>query len=323
VAAAVSGGTVLVCPGTYPEQVVITQPLTLRGLTLGVFGNQPVITVPVGGLVEQLGMAVQLEVTIVSGSGLVNINELVIDGTGAETGAVPLLGMYYTNASGTVTNLTVRNQNPGGGIEFAGSDDYLDTVALNNSTVENFSGWGIEVASMGSANFVGNLTSNSISSAMPNAVGIYYNFSDGTAQRNTITLTGGGEYSAGLLLGICFANMTARYNTVSGATTGISSSGSSYFANMTIAHNTLINNAVGIGISTSNDDGAPIINSNSITNSSVAGIDLGCNAYSTIEGNTFFGAPVGIANKALGDKLAGNIYYNVPTEIGMCPWKAF
>jgi nitrous oxidase accessory protein NosD len=318
VAAAAPGGTVLVCPGTYPEQVVITQPLTLRGLTLGIFGNQPVITVPVGGelTIDQWGLAVQLQVAIVSGSGPVNINELVIDGTGAETGAVPLLGMYYTNASGTVTNLTVRNQNPGSGIEFAGSDDYFDTVALNNSTVENFSGTGIEVASMGPDNFVGNLTSNSISSAMPNVVGIYYNFSDGTAQRNTITLTGGGEFTVGLLMGIYFENMTARYNTISGAAVGISA-GSGYLANTTIVHNTLVNNAVGIGLTA--DDSAPIINSNSITNSNVAGIDLGCNAYSTIEGNTFFGAPVGIANEALGDRVAGNTYYNVPTKITVCP----
>src|SRR4029077_12937099 len=29
------GSTVLVCPGTYPEQVVIAQPLTLKGVTDG------------------------------------------------------------------------------------------------------------------------------------------------------------------------------------------------------------------------------------------------------------------------------------------------
>src|SRR5213075_3305060 len=41
------GSTVFVCPGTYPEQVSIGQPLTLRGIA---FNNQdrPTITVPEG-----------------------------------------------------------------------------------------------------------------------------------------------------------------------------------------------------------------------------------------------------------------------------------
>src|SRR5437899_7923808 len=43
------GSTVLVCPGTYPEQVTIAQPLTLKGITSGNAG-QAVITVPGSGL---------------------------------------------------------------------------------------------------------------------------------------------------------------------------------------------------------------------------------------------------------------------------------
>jgi len=41
--------TILVCPGNYPEQVVITQPLTLQGVLIGGSGAA-VITVPSGGL---------------------------------------------------------------------------------------------------------------------------------------------------------------------------------------------------------------------------------------------------------------------------------
>lgn len=44
------GATVLVCPGTYAEQVMITQPLTLKGVTDGVSGAA-IIAVPAGGLV--------------------------------------------------------------------------------------------------------------------------------------------------------------------------------------------------------------------------------------------------------------------------------
>jgi hypothetical protein len=44
------GDTVLVCPGTYPEQVTITKNLTLQGLVVGTAG-QVVITPPAAGVV--------------------------------------------------------------------------------------------------------------------------------------------------------------------------------------------------------------------------------------------------------------------------------
>src|ERR1700730_5101948 len=43
------GSTIDVCPGTYPEQVTIAQPLTLKGISSGNAG-QAVITVPGSGL---------------------------------------------------------------------------------------------------------------------------------------------------------------------------------------------------------------------------------------------------------------------------------
>src|SRR5437867_7585017 len=49
-----SGGTVLVCPGTYPEQVTINASyLILRGVVNGIAGA-PVITVPATGLVPNV-----------------------------------------------------------------------------------------------------------------------------------------------------------------------------------------------------------------------------------------------------------------------------
>jgi len=50
VTAAPPGSTVNVCPGTYPEQVIIDKRLTLQGVASGTL-NQAVVTAPAGGIV--------------------------------------------------------------------------------------------------------------------------------------------------------------------------------------------------------------------------------------------------------------------------------
>ena len=46
-----AGATILVCPGTYPEQAVVNKPLTLRGVQSGTLGAA-VIVAPPGGIVQ-------------------------------------------------------------------------------------------------------------------------------------------------------------------------------------------------------------------------------------------------------------------------------
>src|SRR5258708_15830027 len=93
IAAAVSGlppgSAVLVGPGTYPEQVTIAQPLTLKGIAIGNAG-QAVITVPASGLtavITGLGypIAPQMHVT----AGPVNISDITVDGTGSNVTTYP------------------------------------------------------------------------------------------------------------------------------------------------------------------------------------------------------------------------------------------
>src|SRR4051812_5479595 len=47
------GSTVQVCPGIYPEQVVINGPVVLQGIVSGTAGAA-VITVPAGGLIPNV-----------------------------------------------------------------------------------------------------------------------------------------------------------------------------------------------------------------------------------------------------------------------------
>ena len=48
-----AGSTINVCPGTYPEQVVISQPVTLRGVNYG-GQSQVVIAMPSTGLTPRM-----------------------------------------------------------------------------------------------------------------------------------------------------------------------------------------------------------------------------------------------------------------------------
>jgi parallel beta-helix repeat protein len=78
------GTNVLVCPGSYAEQVIISQPLTLQGVTDGT-GNAAVITVPGSGLVQN-GTSVSFgPVTVqllVQNTVGVTIKNLIVDGNG-------------------------------------------------------------------------------------------------------------------------------------------------------------------------------------------------------------------------------------------------
>ena len=102
---------VMVCPGTYPEQVAISQPLTLEGVTDGT-GNAAVISVPGAGLVQNGtsvsfgAIAAQLLVQNTVG---VTVKNLIVDGTG---GVCPA-GFVYPNRITGIGVLNVGTANDG------------------------------------------------------------------------------------------------------------------------------------------------------------------------------------------------------------------
>jgi len=323
VTAAAPGSTVLVCPGTYPEQVVITQPLTLRGLNLGILGNNPVIAVPNGGLLVSnlAGDALQLSVqgTAASAFGPVNVSTLVVDGTGAQFTCLPgagnLIGMGYVFATGTLSNVTAQNQAPGGcgvGISLTGDPSIVSTVNVQNSSVTGFDGTGVLADGVfngleDATEFFVNLDANSITSTSPvAAIGIEYLNAGGLVQNNTVTLPATGQF--GMEIANFFGSQTTRHNTVTGAGVGIFS-GASEAGVTNITNNSVFNSGTGIGVD-GLDSGA-IIQGNAITGSSAIAINMDCSELAMAEGNTIFGAPVGIAN------IAGNIYRNTFNNVAV------
>ncbi len=238
-----AGSTILICPGTYPEQVTISQPLTLRGVQAGNAAN-PTVTVPPGGLTKSViapanGAAMFFQI-LVQGteSGLVNISNLAVNGNSSANGNLDgwIEGIYYQNSSGTVTNVATYRQKGNGngfGIFLEGTTAPAKTVSVANSTVHDFDAEGIRTnGRVVPPSMTVNITSNSVISSTsfsgtPVYGGIDVQGSTGSILYNrVITHPAPAGVSAGV--GIAFpANSTVTGNTVENFTVGIWSLGTS------------------------------------------------------------------------------------------------
>jgi hypothetical protein len=132
------GGTVEVCPGTYAEQVKITENVVLTGVK---GSDAAVIVPPSGGLVQNgsdiFGSPVAAQIFVDSPAGTVTIEYLTVDGTGnklAGCGAPTLEGIYFKNSSGTITLNTVRNQFQ---TDFATYGGCQNGLAINAESLTN------------------------------------------------------------------------------------------------------------------------------------------------------------------------------------------
>jgi hypothetical protein len=113
--AAPSGSTIDVCPGTYPEQVVIeAKTLTLVGILSGT-NDAAILVPPAGGLMitgtRIGGRAVAAQILVQDSTG-VTISHLTVDGSGnALIGCLTNpIGIYFKNSSGRIIDSVARNQ---------------------------------------------------------------------------------------------------------------------------------------------------------------------------------------------------------------------
>jgi hypothetical protein len=130
---------VKICPGTYPEQIVISYPVTLEGVPTST-SAQTIISVPSGGLVtnatDSFGDSIAAQVFVSNVKGEVNLTNLTIDGTGNNVTTGSVIGVFYQNSSGTMSHLTTQNQIEAGSL--SGSGVSLDGGSNNPSvTLEN------------------------------------------------------------------------------------------------------------------------------------------------------------------------------------------
>ena len=152
--------TLDICPGVYQEQVIVTQPITIRGVKdPNSNADAAVIAAPSGGIIANTtslasGNPIAAQLVVDTPGGTVNINNITVDGNNNQiNGCAPdLIGIYYRNASGTVNQVAAINQaltpslngcQSGLGIFVQSGLSLASTVTVTNSYVANYQKNGI------------------------------------------------------------------------------------------------------------------------------------------------------------------------------------
>jgi Periplasmic copper-binding protein (NosD) len=239
-----SGSTIDVCPGTYPEQVTINaKSLTLNGVLAGT--NDAAVLIPsAGGLAVNAtdidGDAVAAQIFVENSTGVI-VSRLTVDGDGnALSGCgTNLIGIYYKNSSGRITDDVARNQILGSsdqgcqvalGIDVE-SDSGTPAVTVSNSSVHNYQKNGITAGGPGTGGGPGmTITGNTVTGIGPTPAiaqnGIQVGFgATGKITGNYVVkdIYTGGTFGASGILIYASSGVTVSSNTVESTQYGIAS----------------------------------------------------------------------------------------------------
>ena len=337
--AAPAGSIIDVCPGTYPEQVSITKNLTLIGVMSGT-ADAPTVVPPSGGLVTNAtdpsgGNPVAAQIVASSPATSVTIQRLTVDGNGNKvTGcdgsgsSVPLMvGIYYQNVSGTITQNAIRNQLqdpadqncPNGlGIYVESGGGATTTVIVSNNTVHSYQQNGITANGYGDGSAGPSVTieNNTVDGAATTTDaaknGIQIGFSaTGKVTGNTSidniwsgdTSGDNGDAGVGILV-IASSGITVSNNTIGNAQFGIvtESIGTGFLADdTTITENKITGTQIFDGIDLCSNGNTAT--GNDIDSSTEAGIHMDDSCGSTGNSNT---AKSNTINEACAGVLTGS-----------------
>jgi hypothetical protein len=303
---------VLVCPGNYPEQVQITQPVTLQGISQG--NSAQAIISASGGLTQtttdDLGNTIYYQVWVNNVSGPVNISDITIDGAGnGVSNCVPtyVVAIFYQNSPGTVNRITARNQTAftcGIGVELEGGSAN-PSVTVENSSIHGFDDLGIyaETNSV-SSELTATINANDVNGVPTSLGGIYFyqgitatvtgNFVSGSGAGIAACCGGGGGGGSGSISG----------NTVTNVFYGVQAAADE----LSVTSNKIFNvQSSGVFLN------SPLatVKGNSISNSPT-GIEFNCYPNNNVHSNTINDATTGVDSVPAG-VATSNGYYNVAT----------
>src|SRR5208282_122683 len=310
-----AGSKIEVCPGVYPEQVTITQPLTLQGITLNNSGRAIIVINPNGVLTSNVtsitgeSLYAQVLVQNVNPPGAVNITGITIDGAGGNAGCSMTQGVvgvfYASGTTGTVNESTVRNQQSSGcgyGVWLENGADPAQTITVENSSFHNIDAAGI--------NAVSDQTPPTLSATIQG--NFLYNASFGIATQG-INGAVTGNFTTGGSEGISVA-LTPGAITISGNVAADTGDGIVLGGGATAESNKISNTLLGFG--PSGGVPGPLIQNNVVMNAGT-GFAPVC-AAGTITKNVFNDLQTGFEEAF--QSPTGNTLYNVDTiQTNPCP----
>jgi hypothetical protein len=342
VAGVPAGSKILVCPGVYPEQVTITQPLTLKGIASGNASRAVIAINPNGNLAPNVtsitGQSLYAQLLVQNSTPnspiTVNIIGITVDGAGGNVGCgTGLAGIFYASGtSGTINEITARHQQSsdcGNGIWVENGAGLSQTITVENSSVHNMDGSGIVAISDQNpltltAAIRGDFVSDTAVSEPFGSTGIY---AQGTSTAITGNIITGGTNVASQFTGIATdqnesggGGITVSGNVVAdipephGESAGISP------RNGTIVQSNKVSNvyvaffpqAITVG---------PTIQSNTSMNTKYA-LAFNCigNSTTSVSGNIFSDSGVGLDTVPSQALIGHNSFYNIDTvQADPCP----
>lgn len=327
VTAAAANDIVRVCPGVYDEQVVIDKPIRVLGVTGAIVNPTPVVA----NTTSLFSGAAMAAIVLVKDTTRATVDGLTVDGAGnGIAGCAPnLVGIFYRNASGTISNNAVRG------------------IKLSPGLLGCQNGLGIFVQSGGGGKSVVNIEGNSVHDFQKNGItgnepgtdirvsktnvvtgwgatlflaqnGVQIGFgATGRVDSNVVSghewtgctgACGGGSCpwtSSGILI-YDASNVRVNQNTVGRSQGGIVHVGNS----SRIDGNVVSDTAICDGIAVFGNDNQ--VKNNVVTNSGEAGIFLQGDG-NEVKGNRINEAPIGILKGGgVGNVVTPNSYFNVP-----------
>jgi hypothetical protein len=311
---------VVVCPGTYQEQVEISHTVTLQGVSNGDSG-QAIIAPPPGGLVTNaitdFGVPLDVQLWVNNTSGPVNISDITVDASGnGVSNNTFVVGIFYHNSPGTVNRVTTRNQSGntlGEGILTEGGSS-RPMVTIENSSVHNYDFAGI-VAETNSATpeLSAVIKGNEVTTSQPSAeIGI--DIVTGT----TLTVASNVVVHAGTF-GIQAFTGSAGSISANTVVNGVGAYGGPAIGiyalaeGVSVTSNQIFGGAQGVQLGTSS---VAAVQNNSITHSEI-GIEFNCVADPNVHSNVITDAGTGV-DQVPSAISTSNTYFNVGTVHSGC-----
>jgi parallel beta-helix repeat protein len=325
--AAPAPNTVEVCPGQYNEQITISKPVTLEGISLG-SADQVRIYTPAGGLKvnaeiytgDTVLTPAAAQIFVDNAGGSVNLTNLVVNGVanGQSGSGAFVIGILYQQTPGTINHVIAFNQNGantvGWGIYLqGGSSDPLVTV--ENCSLYDFSQGAIwAIGTTDAPNLRAVIENNFVSSASQSTYDI-------VAEESTNSTVSGNVVSGGLYgIYIVTTEGSVSGNTILGSEIGI---------DLTVDGASVKSNKMYGTILTGVTIEAPSLSVSAVQGNTIrsvmnpnqgggTGIDLGCHNISSslVHSNTFMDSIYGYGNAPAGFS-GSNTFSGVFTEIDL------